>query len=178
MKKWLNKKRKSFTLIEALVAVAMFMIVVTILINIYISTIRAERIAYVILRDSNVTQSVLETISRAVRMGSDFEIINNDTLRFKTEEEGDKFFTEFRYRYDSLDQRGWIERVKDVDKAGDIIALTPEEMNIDDFEIQISGKSQEQKSILIKFATVSEVHGNEYRTFVQTSITPRLLISN
>jgi len=88
------------------VAVAMFMIVVTILINIYISTIRAERIAYVILRDSNVTQSVLETISRAVRMGSDFEIINNDTLRFKTEEEGDKFFTEFRYRYDSLDQRG------------------------------------------------------------------------
>ncbi|MDD3156024.1 MAG: hypothetical protein PHP14_00885 [Candidatus Pacebacteria bacterium] len=51
-------------------------------------------------------------------------------------------------------------------------------MNIDDFEIQISGKSQEQKSILIKFATVSEVHGNEYRTFVQTSITPRLLISN
>jgi len=178
MKKWLNKKRKSFTLIEALVAVAMFMIVVTILINIYISTIRAERIAYVILRDSNVTQSVLETISRAVRMGSDFEIINNDTLRFKTEEEGDKFFTEFRYRYDSLDQRGWIERVKDVDKAGDIIVLTPEEMNIDDFEIQISGKSQEQKSILIKFATVSEVHGNEYRTFVQTSITPRLLISN
>ena len=178
MKKWLNKKRKSFTLIEALVAVAMFMIVVTILINIYISTIRAERIAYVILRDSNVTQSVLETISRAVRMGSDFEIINNDTLRFKTEEEGDKFFTEFRYRYDGLDQRGWIERVKDVDKAGDIIVLTPEEMNIDDFEIQISGKSQEQKSILIKFATVSEVHGNEYRTFVQTSITPRLLISN
>jgi len=39
-------------------------------------------------------------------MGSDFEIINNDTLRFKTEEEGDKFFTEFRYRYDGLDQRG------------------------------------------------------------------------
>jgi Tfp pilus assembly protein PilV len=178
MEKWVNKKRKSFTLVEALVAVAMFMVVVTILINIYISTIRAERIAYVVLRDSNVTQSVLETISRAVRMGSDFEIIDNDTLRFKTEEEGVKFFTEFKYRYDDLDQRGWIERVKDIDRSGDVVTLTPVEMNIDDFEIQISGKSQEQKSILIKFATVSNVHGNEYRTFVQTSITPRLLISN
>lgn len=178
MKKWFNKKRKSFTLIEALVAVAMFMIVVTILINIYIATVRAERIACVVLRDSNVTQSVLETMSRAVRMGSDFEIINNDILRFKTEEEGVKFFTEFRYKYDDLEKRGWIERVKNIDKGTDIMALTPEDMNIDDFEIQISGKAQEQKSVLIKFATVSNVYGNEYKTFVQTSITPRLLISN
>ncbi len=174
----LNNKRKSFTLIEALMAVAMFMVIATILINIYVATVRAERVAYIILRDSDVTQNVLETISRAVRMGSDFIAIDENTLQFKTEEEGKKFFTLFRYRYDDLEKRGWIERIKDVDKFGDAVALTPDDMSIEDFEITVFGEIGEQKNVLVKFTAVSEAYGNKYRTFIQTSITPRLLISN
>jgi type II secretory pathway component PulJ len=102
----MKKERKSFTLIEALMAVAMFMIIATILINIYVATIRAERIAYTVLRDSDVTQNVLETMSRAIRMGSDFEMLDENSLKFKTEEEGKKFFTIFRYVYDDIDKRG------------------------------------------------------------------------
>jgi len=100
------KSKKSFTLIEALMAVAVFMIIATILINIYVATVRAERIAYTILRDSDVVQNVLEVMSRAIRMGSDFEMTDNTSLQFKTEEEGTKFFTLFRYIYDDVTEKG------------------------------------------------------------------------
>ncbi|MFA5229895.1 MAG: prepilin-type N-terminal cleavage/methylation domain-containing protein [Candidatus Paceibacterota bacterium] len=101
-----SNSKKSFTLIEALTSVAVFMIIATILINIYVATVRAERIAYTILRDSDITQNVLETMSRAIRMGSDFELSGNTSLTFKTEEEGKKFFTMFRYKYDEIEQKG------------------------------------------------------------------------
>ncbi len=182
--------RKSFTLIEALTSVAVFMIIATILINIYVATVRAERIAYTILRDSDITQNVLETMSRAIRMGSDFELIDNKSLTFKTEEEGKKFFTMFRYQYDDITQTGWIERVKytnqgelvppsnTIIKPGDVVRLIPENMNIDDFAFNIFGETGEQKNISIKFNAVSTVYGVDYKTFIQTSITPRLFIAD
>jgi Tfp pilus assembly major pilin PilA len=182
--------RKSFTLIEALTSVAVFMIIATILINIYVATVRAERIAYTILRDSDITQSVIETMSRAIRMGSDFELDNNTSLTFKTEEEGKKFFTMFRYQYDDINQKGWIERIKYTNQAellppsdsvispGDVVRITPENMNIDDFRFEVFGEAGEQKNVLIKFNTVSTVYKVDYKTFVQTSITPRLFIAN
>ncbi len=173
-----NNKRKSFTLIEALMAVAMFMIITTILINIYVATIRSERIAYTILRDSDVTQNVLESIARAIRMGSDFESVDGKNLKFVTEEEGTKFTTMFRYTYDENTKRGWIERIKDVNKPGDFIRLTPDNMSIEDFEFKVFGSSKEQENILIKFNAISRVYGNDYKTFVQTAVTPRLIISN
>ncbi|HRZ29308.1 MAG TPA: hypothetical protein P5052_00675 [Candidatus Paceibacterota bacterium] len=185
-----SKCKKSFTLIEALTSVAVFMIIATILINIYVATVRAERIAYTILRDSDITQNVLETMSRAIRMGSDFELIDNKSLTFKTEEEGKKFFTVFRYQYDDVKQNGWIERIKYTNQTdltppsdlvirpGDVVRLIPESMNIDDFAFDIFGEAGEQKNISIKFNAVSNVYGVEYKTFIQTSITPRLFITN
>lgn len=174
----INKSKKAFTLIEALMAVAVFMIIATILINIYVATVRAERIAYTILRDSDVVQNVLEVMSRAIRMGSDFELTDNTSLQFKTEEEGKKFFTVFRYVYDDISEKGWIERVKDIDKNEEPTILIPDNMSIEDFEFEIYGDLNEQKNVLIKFNAVSKIYGNEYRTFIQTSITPRLLINN
>jgi len=178
IKEILNKKRNSFTLIEALMAVTLFMIIATILINIYVATVRSERIAYAILRDSDVTQNVLETMARAIRMGSDFELINQKTLKFQTEEEGKKFFTVFKYVYDDVAKKGWIERIKDIDKPGDFIKLTPDNMSVEDFEFKIFGAEKEQENILIKFNVVSKVYGNDYKTFIQTAVTPRLIISN
>ena len=181
MKKDKNLKkgvRGAFTLIEALMAVTMFMIITTILINIYVATVRSERIAYTILRDSDVTQNVLESMARAIRMGSDFETNDQNNLKFKTEEEGLKFFTLFRYTYDEVSKRGWIERIKDESKPGDFVRITPDNMSIEDFEFKVFGSENEQKNILIKFNAVSRIYGNEYKTFVQTSVTPRLIISN
>ena len=102
----LKNQRNSFTLIEALISVAMFMMITTILINIYVVTIRSERIAYTILRDSSVVENVLESTARAIRMGSKFKVINQNTLQFETEEEGEKFLTQFQYVYDDIKGRG------------------------------------------------------------------------
>ncbi|MFA5229896.1 MAG: hypothetical protein WC422_00220 [Candidatus Paceibacterota bacterium] len=63
-------------------------------------------------------------------------------------------------------------------KPGDVVRLTPENMNIDDFMFEIFGEAGEQKNVLIKFNTVSTVYKTDYKTFVQTSITPRLFIAN
>jgi hypothetical protein len=51
-------------------------------------------------------------------------------------------------------------------------------MSIEDFEFKIFGQEKSQKNILIKFNAVSKVYGNDYKTFVQTAVTPRLIISN
>jgi len=68
--------------------------------------------------------------------------------------------------------------LKDIEKGEDPIILIPNNMSIEDFQFEIYGSANEQKNILIKFDAVSTIYGNEYRTFIQTSITPRLLIAN
>jgi hypothetical protein len=50
-------------------------------------------------------------------------------------------------------------------------------MSIEDFEFRVFGSEKDQKNILIKFNAVSKIYGNEYRTFIQTAVTPRLIIS-
>jgi len=51
-------------------------------------------------------------------------------------------------------------------------------MSVEDFEFKIFGEGKQQENILIKFNAVSKVYGNNYKTFVQTAVTPRLIISN
>lgn len=166
-----NKKLKGFTLVEALVALSMFMIVSTILMNIYVATIRSERVAYVLLRDSNIVQNTLESIARTVRMGSNFESEDIDHLVFITEESKVKFKTEYRYNSDTKK----IERSKNVNESDPFLSLVPENINIENFEFKVDGKKNVQWNIMIKFEVVSKVYGKEYRTFIQTAVTPRLL---
>ncbi len=79
------KKLKAFTLIEVLISLFVFIIIAGILTKIYITTIRTERIAYVLLRDENIVRNELETLARDIRMGVAFELNSQgDSLDYKT----------------------------------------------------------------------------------------------
>lgn len=165
-----NKKiKKSFTLIEALIALFVFMIITTILINIYIVTIRSERIAYTILRDGNIVQSTLETMARSIRMGADFNLTDSNTrLDFDTDEEKIPFRTSFKYNKTTKK----IERARVVGKDS-FISIIPDNIDIEDFEFRV--REAGQTSILIKFSIVSSIYSNQYKTLIQTVVTPRAL---
>lgn len=171
---WQNNKKlkKGFTLVEALIALFVFMIITIILMNIYIITIRSERVAYTILRDGNIVQNTLESMARSIRMGIKFDLKDNGAwLEFETDEEGQKFDTAFRYNKNTKK----IERARYLNRD-DFISLIPDNINIEDFKFEIKGDSEEgQISILIKFSIVSNVYNNDYKTFIQTVVTPRSL---
>jgi len=79
------KKLKSFTLVEVLVSLFLFVIITGILTQIYISTVRSERIAYVLLRDENIIRNELEVLARDIRMGKSFNLNGTgDGLDYKT----------------------------------------------------------------------------------------------
>ncbi len=170
-----NKKitKKGFTLIEALVALFVFMVITTILMNIYIVTIRTERVAYTILRDGNIVQNTLESMARAIRMGVNFDLRENNTLlRFETDEEGVKFDTAFRYNSETKK----IERAREFNKD-DFASLIPDNINIEDFKFDIKNTDDGQISVLIKFSIISNIYNTDYQTFIQTVVTPRSLIN-
>jgi len=91
MKKKIIKPKKyaGLTLIEMLVAVSVFVLTLTGLIQIYISSLRSERLAYDLLNAENSVRYAIELISRDVRMGQGFKLESSNSLRFTTYYEGE-----------------------------------------------------------------------------------------
>ncbi len=67
-----NKSQKGFTLVEMLVAVAIFMVVVTVAMTALMSVINANRKARAIQSVVSNVNFVIESISRDIRMGGDY----------------------------------------------------------------------------------------------------------
>jgi prepilin-type N-terminal cleavage/methylation domain-containing protein len=73
------KKQKGFTLVESLVAITVFLIVVTITGSIYISFVRQERRLYAFLRTENNIRFALDYIGRDIRMAKSYDFTENIT---------------------------------------------------------------------------------------------------
>ena len=71
----IKEKIAGFTLVEVLVAMTVFLLVMTAIINIYITTLRSERVAYALLNNESSVRSALEFISRDIRMGKNFSLV-------------------------------------------------------------------------------------------------------
>lgn len=67
-------KKQGFTLIELLIATGVFVLVMIVLSQVYISIVRSERIAYALLSAENNLRNNLELIARSIRMGKNFEV--------------------------------------------------------------------------------------------------------
>jgi Tfp pilus assembly protein PilV len=161
--------KNGFTLIEALISLFVFMVITTILMNIYIVTIRSERIAYTVLRDGNIVQNTLESMARSIRMGADFELFDGNTrLDFDTDEEKIPFKTSYKYNKETKK----LQRARVLGRDG-YINIIPDNIDIEGFEFRIDDRGQ--VSVLIKLSIVSSIYNNQYKTLIQTVVTPRAL---
>lgn len=77
-----NKSQKGFTLVEMLVAVAIFMLVVTVAVSALMSVINANRKTRAIQSVVSNVNFVIESISRDIRMGGDYISNSPDSINY------------------------------------------------------------------------------------------------
>lgn len=75
-------RKRSFTLIEVLIATSVFVLTIMVLSQIFISVIHSEKIAYSLLNTENVLRNNLELMARAIRMGTKFTSNSDSQLCF------------------------------------------------------------------------------------------------
>lgn len=154
-----------FTLVEVLVATGIFMMTVIVLSQIYITTIRAEKVAYSILNADNNLRNNLEIIARAIRMGKDFEITDNKKVCFK-------------YWLDNIWQETCFE-FKDNNIFQEISGGVPQALfdptvRITDARFRLQGGgTNSQISVIILLEAETVVREETYNFRVETAVTPR-----
>lgn len=73
-----KKNKKGFTLVELLVAVAVFLTTIIFLSQIFINTLKLESIAYSMLIAENNVRNTIDSMARIIRMGKDFRTENDN----------------------------------------------------------------------------------------------------
>ena len=166
-KKNLKKKMQAFTLVEVLVSLFIFILIAGILTQIYISTIRSERIAYIMLRDENIVKNELEILARDIRMGREFMAMG-DRLEYKTYY--DNGWHDISYVFN--EEEATIEKKVD---NGDVKIVVPKNILIEKLNFEVYLVPEEQPSITITLTIGSVVYKKTYITNLQTTVTPRML---
>ncbi len=86
MKKSKINKQKGFTLIEIMIATALFSIITTVSFSAFFLILNKQKEIQVLSQVTNNLNMVLESISRELRMGHDYNISNNNKITFTTKE--------------------------------------------------------------------------------------------
>lgn len=86
MKKSKINKQKGFTLIEIMIATALFSIITTVSFSAFFLILNKQKEIQVLSQVTNNLNMVLESISRELRMGYDYNISNNNKITFTTKE--------------------------------------------------------------------------------------------
>jgi len=170
------KKFKGFTLIEILVATGIFVAVMVVLSQVYLAIIRSERVAYGLLNAENNIRNNLEVIARSLRMGKNFESIDNG-ICFDYYLDNNNKWKEICYQYNAYNIEQYIEG-----QTNDFKPLFDPNLKITkaNFYIIKLDSSQEESQITIVISLEVETPSikNQVYTFhLQTAVTPRILIT-
>ncbi|MFZ2414742.1 MAG: prepilin-type N-terminal cleavage/methylation domain-containing protein [Minisyncoccia bacterium] len=177
----LSKSKLGFTLVESLVAITIFLVVVTMVGSIYISFVRQERRLYEFLKTENNIRFALEYIGRDIRMAHDFNFENNfsvfdtdsgtETLTFNdyTSKNGESHPVTYTF----LNKNIQVTRYNSVSA----IDLLEENVEVNSFKFYITEGRQlvppnKQPTVIIVLEAVDQ-YGNEYN--LETAVTPRNL---
>lgn len=163
-----STKYGGFTLIESLVAITVFLVVVTMVSSIYISFIRQERRLYAFLRTENNIRFALDYIGRDIRMAKEYSFTENissdgsSTLSFKDYKGQDTVY--------SLRENNIY-----ADRAGNSVPLLDETIEIKflRFYITEGEKGESQPTVIIAFEATDK--NTDFNYSLQTAVTPRNL---
>jgi len=160
-----TNRKGGFTLIETMVAITIFLITIFLVTQVYIETIRMERVAYGLLGRDNSVRYALELMARDIRMAkadsisisdSDTSDIFYDTLDMGVYYSGTSYSSvKYGLRNDRIERTGGF-----ITSSG----VTISELNFK------KDDTYYQPRIIISFkASV----GSSKPIFIQTSVTPR-----
>ncbi len=164
------KKRKSFSLIETLVASAIFVVFLTLIINIYLSSFKKQNFLTSFCEVADNLSFVLERMNREIRWGKDFNSLPLDVLTF-TNKEGKNII----YRLSGEA----IERSEDGGVT--FLKLTSENVVVEKLEFHREGVAltdnyQPRITILVKFTSKeAQREGEKFSSWLQTTVSSRLL---
>jgi len=166
--------RSGFTLIEILIGSSIFVIVMTMAINIFLFSTRLQGLvsSYFYVSD-NISQT-LEIISRDIRMAQPGS--STSTMFFQSSPSS-LAFTDFRgkniiYRLNN----NFIERSEDGGLS--YVPLTSSNVKVESISFEVSGNTlgdnlQPLVKIFLKFSSGSE--SNKVENYIQTAVSPRNL---
>lgn len=169
----IKEKIAGFTLVEVLVAMTVFLLVMTAIINIYITTLRSERVAYALLNNESSVRSALEFISRDIRMGKNFSLVVKEgiqCLNLTTYASG-AGGEEVKYCFSSSDNAITRGPQNPLDQQEE--RITPINIIITNGSFQLVFNPQ--PFITINFTAQVKVRDINYLIPITTSVTPRYL---
>lgn len=168
-------KFKAFTLIEILIATGIFVLVMVVLSQVYISIVRSERVAYALLSAENNLRNNLELIARSIRMGKNFEIsLDGKFICFD-------YYLDTQWRkicYQYEENKGNIFQSIENTTNGFEPLFDPN-IKITKAYFYKKGDLQQKTSqltIVISLESKIEVRNQEYFFHLETAITPRVFV--
>lgn len=171
------QKNKGFTLVELLVAAAIFLTTVVSLSQIFINTLKLESRAYSILIAENNIRNSVDFMSRLIRMGMNFQVdIDHRAISFDYYSPNKSSNTPDRitYRYEDEENSQNIVMEKNNQRIG---YLFNEEVKVTDAKFyEFSNAQLPQKTIIMVLTTQTKVPGltTPFEFKIQTAVTPRL----
>ena len=173
---WKYDRRKSFTLVEVLVAGTILVLTLPVITQIYLYTLKNHRILVSISEVSDNIGFAIEKMNREIRMGRDFEISEDGKELTFYSPENEKI----TYRYNEEEKS--IER-KEGEK-GRAERLTGENVEVEKLIFHGEGLEgpEEEDNLQPRITIVLKFHSKEakkesekYSTELQTTISSRLL---
>ncbi|MDO8585017.1 MAG: prepilin-type N-terminal cleavage/methylation domain-containing protein [bacterium] len=162
-----RKQAAGFTIVELLIAVGLFLIVLSIISGAFIEALRTERATLRLMAANDTASFALEQMARDIRVGTDFSLVGPSELHFN-----DRVGTEAVYRLNA-------GRVEKRSGAGAFTPITANTALVTTLHFALAGELntdslQPRVTIAMSVgATGRDIAG--VTTAVQTTVTPRLL---
>lgn len=163
----IKKQQKGFTIVELLIAVGLFLIVLSIISGAFVEALRTERATLRLMAANDTASFALEQMARDIRVGTDFSLAAPSELHFN-----DRAGAETAYRLNA-------GRVEKRSGAGIFTPITANTALVASLRFALTGEQtndnlQPRVTIAMSVgATGRDIEG--VTTAVQTTVTPRLL---
>lgn len=170
--------RKGFTLVEMLVAVALFLVVMVVALGALLSMSQANRKAQSIKAVVNNLNSSLESMTRNIRTGRSYDLPNDPSRDYFTFIQSDGRYAAYCLDSTSKTIRRLIDTSPITALCSDFLPLTATEVKIEKLDFYLTGATagdsyQPKLTVLIKgYVQVSA--GQQSKFNLQTSVTQRL----
>ncbi|HPS28448.1 MAG TPA: prepilin-type N-terminal cleavage/methylation domain-containing protein [Candidatus Paceibacterota bacterium] len=174
MIKKLSKNKPGFTLVESLVAITVFLVVVTMVSSIYVSFVRQERKLYSFLKTENNIRFALDYMGRDIRMAHDYDFTVQDAFPYGG---NSLMFHDYKnqqvtYKLDS--QSDSKNKSIQVVRNGYSLPLLDPSISVDYLKFYIGyGAGGAQPTVIITLKATDTKTGTDYS--LETAVTPRNL---
>ncbi|MBI3638520.1 type II secretion system protein [Candidatus Wolfebacteria bacterium] len=170
---FLNKKNRSsnvvgFTTVELLVAMAIFVVLMSVATVSFVRALRAQRAIIALMEANDNASSALEQMAREMRSGTGFPGNSGEDVQF-TNAKGE--IVSYHLTADSAIERGIVDPASG---AVNYKKITADNIKIGSFKISLMGNNVFPPRITISFSiSVNNKYLEGFKTNIQTTVSAR-----